>query len=347
MKKYFKIILMVFLMGIILHVPVFASGFHAGDDLTVKKKINSTLFAAGNNVDVSSEVEGLSFIAGNNLKLSSRQDHLFAAGNNLHLDGVSSKDAFLAGSKIEIENSEIRDLYAAAEEIIIDSSIRNAYLGASKVTINGEINGDCNISAEEIRIGKDAKITGVLRYPDKSDIHISETAEITEKSTYHAKEIDIEFGLKEFIIGKVISFVMILITGLVFLAIFGKVFHKMESFDFDLSSILKHFFIGLIALILIPICFVVMIFSIVGIPLSLVMLAIYIIAIYLSSIATAYYFGSHLLKNTIQNSYVILILSLLVLFLLELIPVVGGLISFLSLCCGLGLYISVVKKTMK
>ncbi|MBR2828788.1 MAG: hypothetical protein IKE70_06115, partial [Bacilli bacterium] len=245
------------------------------------------------------------------------------------------------------ENSEIRDLYAAAEEIIIDSNIRNAYLGASKVTINGEINGDCNISAEEIRIGKEAKITGVLRYPDKSDIHISESAEISEKSTYHAKEIDIEFGLKEFIIGKVISFLMIMITGLVILALFGKVFHKMENFDFDVSNILKHFFIGLIALILVPICFVIMIFSIIGIPLSLVMLAIYIIAIYLSTIASAYYFGSHLLKNTIKNSYVILILSLLVLFLLELIPVVGGFLSFLSLCCGLGLYISVVKKTMK
>ncbi len=351
MKKFIKRSLVVFLIGFFFCIPVMAkghNGFHVGDDLSLTKKITSTLFSAGNNVDVSSEVDGASFIAGNNLTLSSKQDILFAAGNSISIKDLETKDAFVAGSKIEVENSKIRDLYATAQTIRIDSDIsRNAYLGGETITINGTIDGDCYISAESIRIGKEASITGTLKYPEESKISISESASIGKTETYKASDEKRKETIQEKISSLFLSFLMILITGIIFLAVAPKVFKKLEKMEFESPVVIKNIFFGFLLLIGLPISVIIALISVIGIPIALIALAIYLIAIYLTSITTSYYLGYHLLKDKIKNNYLLLTLSLLILFLVRLIPFIGGLISFLSICLGLGLFLEVLKSARK
>ena len=355
MKKVLKRSLVVFLIGIFLTIPVMAkghNGFHANDDLTLEKKIASTLFAAGNNVEVSSEVDGAAFVAGNNLTLSSKQDILFAAGNSIELKNVETKDAFIAGSKINIDNSYIRDLYIAADTIRIDSDVnRNVYLGGNKVTINGYIGGDCYISADNIRIGKEAQITGTLKYPEDSKISISETAIVNKEETYKGKNFDVKISMKEmimtYILAKLLSFLSLLVTALIVFAVARKIFKKMEKMDFDFTSGVKHFVIGFLSLIAIPVASIMVMITIIGIPIAIITLIMYGISLYLSSVATSYYLGHHLFKDKIKNDYLVLVISLLLLFILKLIPIIGGFVSLISLCMGLGLYLQVLKKSAK
>ena len=357
MKKNLKRSLVVFLIGLFLIQPVLAkghNGFHADNDVSLEKKITSTLFAAGNNVDVSSKVDRASFIAGNNLSISSKQDILFAAGNNINVKNIETKDAFLAASKISIDNSTIRDLYAMAENIRIDSNIeRNVYLGGNSITINGTINGDCYIASESIRIGKEAQILGTLKYPENSKISISESAIVNQKEPYKEKtknvsiKIDAKDMIISWIVSKLISFLTILVTGLVVLFLGKKIFKKMDKMKLDASTIIKNGLYGFIVLVGLPIASIMMLITIVGIPLALMAIAIYIMAIYLSIIATSYYLGTNLLKNKIKNKYLLLTVSLLILFVIKYIPIIGGLVSFLSLCIGLGLYFEVLKGSLK
>lgn len=346
MKKKFVLLLVIVLLSTFV-IPVFAEGeegFYSDSNLKLQDPIGTTSFVAGNNVEMSSVIDGLNFVAGNNLSLSSTQDYLFAAGNNLNLEKVNAKDIFLAGSSITLKESNIRDLYAAAQNIRIDSYItRNAYLGGNKVTINSTIEGNVKISAEEIRIGKEAVINGTLTYPKKANISISESAVVANTKTYDAKDFEVETSIKSVILNTFISFLSLLLIAFVLLATNAKLFKKIAKEDQTVGYLFKTAFIGFMFLVLVPVAAIMFMLTVVGIPISIISLFLYGILIYLSMIPTAYYVGTWLLKGKIQNSYLLLTISLLAIYLLRLIPILGGFIRFLSLVLGLGIYANMLK----
>ena len=341
MKKIFKIIIVFLLM---VGINVNAKGinnFFADDNLKVNEDINATAFAAGNNVDISSKVNGLNFVAGNNLTLSSSQDHLFAAGNNIQLNEVTTKDAFIAGSLIKINNSNIRDLYVAGETILINSNIeRNIYAGGEKVTINGTIEGNVNIEAEEIVIEDETVIKGTLEYPEESKISRSKSASIGEIKTYKEEKVEVDYNPITNVLEKIISFVSLLVTGLILLTINKKLFKKIEKEDKNAINMLKNTCLGFALLILIPLVSIIMLFTILLMPLSIITLLIYGILIYLSMIASSYYIGNWIFKDKIKNNYLLLTVSLLIVYLFTKVPVIGGFISFISVCLGISIYIN-------
>ena len=341
MKKIFKIII-VFLL--IVGINVNAKGtnhFFADDNLKVNEDINATAFSAGNNVDISSNVNGLNFVAGNNLTLSSSQDYLFAAGNNIQLNEVTTKDAFIAGSLIKINNSNIRDLYVAGETILINSNIEgNIYAGGEKVTINGTIEGNVNIAAEEIVIENETVIKGTLEYPEESRISRSKSANIGKIKTYKGEKVEVDYNPMTNVLEKVISFISLLVTGLILLTINKKLFKKIEKEDKSAINMLKNTCLGFALLILIPLVSIVMLCTVLLIPLSIITLLIYGILIYLSMIASSYYIGNWIFKDKIKNNYLLLTVSLLIVYLFTKVPVIGGFISFISVCLGISIYIN-------
>lgn len=348
MKK--KILLIIILLLTLVVVPVGAKSkdnFIANDNVKVNKNIGATTFMAGNRVEASSQIDGANFVAGNNVALSSTQDILFAAGNNVIVDGAVTKDAFLAGSMISIESSTIRDLYAAASTIRIDSDInRNAYLGADEVIINSKINGDVEVAADKIKIGEEAEITGTINYPENADISIAETAKVAKKTTYEVSEVNKETVVMTKIMDKVYAFLAMLLISIILMAMNKKVFTSMEKIKKDLNTFAKHFGIGFVFLIVVPIAAIILMCTMIGVPLSIISLLIYGIMIYLSIIPTTVYFGNLCFKDKIKNKYLLYAVSLLIIYLLRLIPGIGGLVSFISLCFGLGVYTELIRKNI-
>ena len=342
-----KRLIFLFLLLLSLTIPVFAKGanFYSGDDLVIENAIDATSFIAGNDVSVSSDVNGANFVAGNNLNLSSRQDVVFAAGRNINLESLTTKDAFLAGQNITVESSEIRDLYAAGEEIRIDSNIgRNANLAGETVVINSEINGDVKIAAETIKIGREAVISGTLKYPEDAIINISETAQVENKETYQAVKIE-KPSFNEIFKQHLISFLSLLLIGLLLLWK-SKTFNKIEKLEQGTDVMFKNIGIGFLFLIVLPAAAILLLCTVIGIPLSLIGLAMYIILIYLSNIAAAYYLGNWLLKEKLSNKYLVLCVTLLGIYILKLVPVIGGLVGFIALCLGLGIFMNLINKDL-
>ena len=284
------------------------------------------------------------FIANDNVKLKKSFNHsTFIAGNNIHLEEVTSKDTFVAGSSITITDSSIRDLYAAASKVRIDSNIEgNVYIGANSVIINKEINGNVHIAAEEIRIGKNASIKGTLSYPEDAKISIAKEENIKKIKTYKANTKEKEKTIVSKITDKVYSTLSLLVIGILLLIVLPKFFDTIgKKKENELG---KNILIGFLGLIGIPLFSLLTIISIIGLPLGIISFVLYIIFIYLSIIPSSYYFGKLLIKDKIENNYLILTISLFAISLLELIPILGGFVSLICTITGLGLMLNSLKK---
>lgn len=347
MKK--KICLLLIILLTIITIPIVKAeeeGLLISEDVKVEENVKKTTFAFGNNVDLNAIIDGSSFIAGNNVNVKSTQDYLFAAGNNINIDKTSTKDAFVAGNIINIKESSIRDLYAAGSTVRVDGKIeRNAYLAGDSITINSVIDGNVYIEAENVRIGKNAQIKGTLYYPENANASISESA-IIENQIKSSKlnTVNKQLTLIDILTNTLYSYLSMLLIGFVLMYIFKKYFKKIEKQDKSSSYIVKTALIGLGLLVLLPLIAIIIMLSGIGIALGIISLIMYFILIYLAVIPASYYLGNHFLKDKIKNKYLIMALSLLIVYVVRLFPVIGGLISLIISLLGLGLNYNILVK---
>ena len=355
MKK--KIYAILIALIALVSINVYAktdNGFYADETVSVKKDLNTTSFVAGNNVDVSSTVDGLNFVAGNVVNVSSIQDYAFIAGNIVTLTNVTAKDAFVAGSLVKINDSDIRDLYVAGETITIDSNIsRNLYAGGENITINSTIDGDVNLSASKITIGDNAVINGRLTYDEDAEINISENAVVESTKTYKSKDVDVEVEVNPvaIVIGeltaRLMSFLSMLVISLLIISLNKKVFKEVKKIDKSAENIIKTTLFGFAFLVGLPVAAVMLLITVICLPISIISLLLYGILCYLSLTVTAYFLGTWLLKDKIKNEYLQFTVALLAIYVLKVLPLIGGLVGFISLCLGLGIYTTLFSKYIK
>lgn len=358
-KKIFLLLIMV--LGLVT-IPVQAEGnphFFADDSITVEEEIGKTAFVAGNSVKLSSQIDGAAFVAGNIVNVSSSQDYLFAAGNNVTLDGVKTKDAFVAGNFLTIGASEIRDLYIAGTNININTDMSgDLYAIGTSLSINGKIDGDVYVATDSLTIGKDAVITGTLRYPDDANLNVKESAIINNSEPYEGtrttkvdtSKIEVKVNPYAIILGKLLGslykFIAMFIIASLLLALNKGAFEIIKKQKQTFSNIALTSLLGFAFLIMFPIAAIMVMITVIGIPLGTISLIIYGLLIYLSIIPTAYYFGNLVFGKTIKNRFLLMLVSLVLLYLIRLIPFLGGLVSFISLIFGLGMYTLLMKNSI-
>ncbi len=321
----------------------------ADETLTVEKNITGTSFKAGNTVNISSKIDGISFVAGNTINDSSESDYAFIAGNIINFDDFVTKDLFLAGSEITIKQSSIkRDAYIAAGTINFNGTLgRNLYAAGDEVIIDGTINGDVSISASTIKITKDAKVRGTLKYNDDAKFDNEATYSIKTK-TYKSKDKKVvaTASVTTMIFDILGSFANILVFGLLLLFVFKKLFDKVDSTELTASNVFKNIGIGLLILFTLPIVTIFLLISSVGVSTAFILIALFIIALYSSTAFTAYYFGKKVLNSKIDNDYLILTISLLVLVILNALPFIGSITTIASLLFGTGIFITSSKAVL-
>ena len=346
MKKRISLLLIVLLS--IVSIPVFALGenFTADESVILEKSIGYTNFVAGNRVSSTANVDGINFVVGNVVNISGRQDYIFTAGNTVDIKEAETKDVFAAGSNVYISNSAIRDLYAAAGVVEIHSDIyRNAYLGGDTVKIDSMIGGDVLVAADTIELGENAVIVGTLKYPEEAILKKDAHAEVGKEETYKGYEnngVEITVTPVARWVSRLLSFFGLLVVALLLLFFAKESFTRIEKVEKEGMTILKKFGIGFLVLVATPLMAIIAMITVVGLPLGILAFILYGVLIYLSLIPTAYYFGKWLLSAYIKNDYLLLAASLFAITIIKWIPVLGGLVSFFSLCFGLGLFMKLL-----
>ena len=344
MKRKLRLLLILLL---VLVTPVYASSnnlFVAEDSVTETEEKSGTTFVAGNDVTTKNKVDGISFVAGNNVDINSSSDYLFAAGNDVKIENASFIDGFIAGSSVEITDSIVeRDLYVAASTVRLSSTIgRDVRVASGTLVITGTINGDVEAYCGTIEVKDGAVIKGVLRYDEDTKVTISENATVnaTEKVKLSTKSFFAK--LKSDFLDSIFSFLNMLVLGLILMLLVPKIFEKIKTYGKE--SILSNLGIGLLATLAIPIAAIMLLITMVGISTSLLLLDFLIVMLYLSTLFTSYYLGNIILSKKIKNKYLLLTVSLLIIYLLKLIPFVKIVVAICTIGIGIGLMIRILFK---
>ena len=313
------------------------------------KTVNHSMFTAGDDVSTNNMVKGIDFTAGNNLNINGSSEYGMFAGNSINFKGMVTRDLFVAGNQIVIDSSAniARDLYVAGNTITISADIKgNIFLAASEVIIDSkEISGDVTLNSGKLTISDNTKINGTLKYNDNID-YSNTNASIKEIKTYHVDEKskdEVIPSISSILLGIVTSFLVALAIYLLLPASY-KVFDEVKK-----DKVFKTFGNGFLFLIAVPVISVILMISIVCMPIAIIALILYGIIIYLSSIISSVYFG-RLIGNKIlklNNVYLQILIGVVITRLIRLIPIIGGLYSFVIVILGVGLVYNMMVKLHK
>lgn len=339
--KYLKKLVLI----VILLIPMTVKGeeyYTIDNNANPKETYNHSYFVFGSEVKDETSINGISFILGNNVLLKGTYEYGFIVGNDVNVSGNYEKDLFIAGNNVTLESGiKIgRDLYAAANKLIINADIYgNAFISADEITLeNIIISGNLKLDCNTLNIKENTTITGTLEYDEDTIVTGLEKAHIgsvIKNEVIQKENSDYNYN-NSFTFYSIIS---LLIIAYLINAINPKIYEKIIKKE-DSKETLLNILYGFIVLIMVPLGSIIAFITLIGIPLSIISLLLYCVLIYLSSIITSIYFGNLLIKTVFKkelNSYLTILIGLVLLKLLELIPYLGGWISFASILFGIGL----------
>ena len=293
---------------------------------------NSIRFIGGNNVNNKATIDGISFGFGNNVASNGKVTYGVYAGNVININENVEKDLFVAGNNITISDGAVlgRDAFIAGSTINIYADVaRDLRAGGSIVSLKGvTIGGDAIIDAERIVLDENTTITGKLSYPTNAEIQGLNLATIGSVETRIVEDVDIEET-----VGAFNTYIFVTWT-------------KVEA-----SEIFKTSMKGLIVLIVVPVVVLFTLFTGLLTPVSLIVLSLYCICIYLSSLFAAYVIGYTIMLKGFKvkkDRYALsIMLGIALVRILCLIPIIGGLLSFILLIYGLGLIYVLINTNIK
>lgn len=271
---------------------------------------------------------------------------MFVVANKIDFKGFVY-DLYAVANDFTLSNYVYRDLkVAASNSVSISGGVvgRNAYLyGTSNIsfTDNGDtkatISGNLEYSASEEKIPKDIEnVSGSIIYHK-----ISDTSKNSKPSTS-----DIVKGT---IFKILITLVFIAIIWLMSLAVAPK-FTKNSGATLS-KKILPIILSGIAGLIIIPILSIILMFTVFGIYAGLLLLILYFILLAISTpvivIALNNLVCDKFKVEKAPMKFLYLLITGLVISLISLIPVVGGLISFVIIILGIGLILTYIFSNIK
>ena len=343
---------------LLLLLPVFvqAKVAEAGDKVTLEGEYDSTKIVAGNDVENKASIDGIALFAGNNVKSEGTLDYGAIAGNNITISGKVNHDLFVAGNDITIDKDAdiARDVFIAGNTLEIKTNLnRNLYYAGTFIDLSGvTINGNAIIYADSIKMDDKTVITGKLTYSDESSLSGLDDASIGSIKVVETKELSKE-ARKALIVEKVKDWIFSLITGFVTMALlfylFPKIREKLSGELVQANDIAKASLKGLCVLVVVPLVCLFTIFTRILTPLSLLTVVIYAFGIYFSTLFVSFIVGRFLYAKfgKESNSYIELIIGLLVVKIVSLIPIIGGLVKFICLIYGLGIMFNYITGMIK
>lgn len=303
------------------------------DSPTISKIVNGNAFIMGDEVTLTGEIGGDVFVLANKLNIDGAYiySNLFALANEITVNGV------------------IYDIYAMSNTFTLDTEAfvyRDLHVTADTINLKGLVNKDAYITANTYNIdtaSSDTLINGNLNYNASSELSLGENI-VGGTITYNKNETEVK-TTKEIItdyvtdFSKTIAYVLVIAALCIYFA--PKFTSKVTSMNRKKSII--SFFIGLSSVILgIIACFILFI-STIGLNLAIASLLLYIVVCMSGLSFTSIYIAGKCAKHFKQEGNIKLLgLTIAVsgiLWLVIHIPVIGGIIQFISTLFGIGTFL--------
>lgn len=322
--------------------------FATGDTVEIHGTVNGDLYAAARKVIVEGIINGDVIVTAGTVNISGKvsQDARIAGGK-ITITGNIRRNVSVAGGYVEILGPAGvgGSILAFGGELILSAPVGgNVKAAAGEMLISDTIDGDVEAAAGKIRLTPEAQINGDLTYSSEEEISLEPGAVIsgtvTRKDSSGFFDISAEkmsvvfFGT--YIFTALVNFFSTLLIGLILLYLCPEFMKR--TVEILREKTLSSAGAGFLAVILTPIIIISLMLTILGIPLALILTGIYIIYLYVSRVFVIHWAGHLVLKKSGKESSSgwVFFTGLIVFTVLSVIPVIGGIITFLATVFGLG-----------
>ena len=328
--------------GQVIHGDYFAFGPH----VEISGTVNGDVYAAGGDVLIDGTVNGDVIVAGGHVTISGTvSQDARVAGGQVMLGGTVGRNLTVGAGNVQLlEGAVIQDnaLIGAGNVRLAGSVGHDARIGAGHVTVSNAIGHDLTVAARNVRLTSKATVGGILRYWHETDPSVDEGATI--RGGIVRRPLPESFKPEQWergLIGMRVliaaaSFVSTLLLGLLLAWIY-------PVFTFNAGDTIRRrpwaaLGVGGFALIAGPLVIGLCLMTVLGIPFGIVLAALYMATLYLARIFAMVWFGSLLLRWLSDTPAVTwaFITGLLTYTILSVIPLVGPLVTLVSLLLGLG-----------
>jgi cytoskeletal protein CcmA (bactofilin family) len=336
----------------------------AGPDVGVTREVRGDLVAAGGTVRVDASVAETAIVAGGNVTFDGAVgDDVLAAGGEVVLGGHVADDARLVGGTVRIAGRVDGDATAAGGtvrierdglvggrawlaggEIVVAGTIERQ-LGAAgrRVYIDGTVGGDVQVDADALDIGPTARISGNVVHRGAREPRIAPGARIDGRVEHRASSSAAPGAGAIAMLAWLLLLPALFLTGAAMIVGFPR-FTPAAAQTIETDP-WRSLGVGALALLGAPLAMVALFATGIGIPLGLILLAAYSVALLLGYLVAALFVGMFGARRLRARSEAVpsrgaltlrLLAGLVVLGLLQLVPFLGGLVSFAALLFGMG-----------
>lgn len=331
MKKILRYVLM--LLCLIPSITLADSKYvSSSDNLILNKDYNNSHFAFGQDIDINNHVDGVYVVFGESLKYQTENDYVALFGNRVNVSG-KIKDGALFGNNVNLKDIEIdRDIVIFGNRVELSGTFKgNVLIYADTVIINdSNVYQNLSVFSENLSINKNTSVLGNLKYEDGTKVSIN--SDKINNIIIDNKRVIV--NTKDEILDHVYSVIRLLVIFLGMYLLIPKLFDKINN------NIGKNFGFGLISFIILPLIFIILLFTNLATSISIIGIMLYVIFIMIAKVLVGYVIGKYLYTNVFkleEKKYLCGLIGIIILYLLSIIPYIGGWITFASLIYSFGI----------
>lgn len=297
-------------------------------DVIINALINGDLQIAARSVEINAPILGDVRIAAGEIHIKSShvgEDLLLTGGSIVVDDGATSSG---------------HTMIFSANTIFNGSSEKSLEIKTSDLTLGGVQNGNVVVESSILKLGDTFKVKKDFSYAANSQVEVKPG---TVEGKIQKNEVQ---GTEITTWDRVMNALSIFISLFLALTLCSWFFPGilLRQVEIMKTQTLSSFVKGFLGGILIPVLFLILVFTVVGFPLIIALFFLYLAAVCISPLLAAMYLGTLLLtKDTTDRHYVLLIAlagSLVTTLILQ-IPVIGMLIMILISAVALGSFMKV------
>lgn len=318
----------------------------AADTITIDGTVDGDLWAVGTTVSINGVVNGNVVAAGQIVNIDGNvEDTVWAVGQTINVGGNINGNLQVAGLSVNIASTakiEGNLLFVAGITSIENPIEDRSNRGVGVATSNG-VNGDAALEVIGLTIFPTANIQGDLSYSSGKGADIESDTQTVWGGTHSPPPGRIElprpFALFSGVLGKVTSFLMAFVAGLVIILLVPR--HLTSVSESIRTRPWASLGWGAVILFVTPIAAILVCFTIVGISVGLIALLFYAVALYLAQIPVALFLGRWIIGSfrAVEGKPIMLgalAIGLVIIHLLRLIPYFGFFVSLVVILFGLG-----------
>ena len=315
--------------------------------IDISGKVEGDVFIAAQSVTIDGEITGNVYVAAQTITIRGHiGGGIHAAGATVFIGGKVDHNAVLAGATVELDKQAKvgGSLMTAGTTVRVAADVNgSSYVAAGTLRLSGSMAGAVTVASDNLVVSDGAKVEGDLKYYSKNQALIDSGAKITGSVIHETPKQQSTGSVAAKHFGRAIYEIL---SGLIILAVLLFVAPRTTLSVAD--ELNEHpgrsFLAGVLAIIVTPIVIVFGLVSLIGISAALILASAYVSVIVLGMVFFALWLGRVVMGKTSHGGYGTMVVAALVglalVALIRLIPVVGGLFSFIAFFFGTGALVS-------